>query len=425
MTAHVARRAVRRAIPAILVAMVLAVLTVASPAQARVIRSEFFGMHDSDIVSGSLPGVTTGAVRLWDTGTHWRRIETSPGVFDWSRVDSAVDTARDAGLRPLLVLGQTPQFHARNPRVPGAFGDGATSMPVVRAWKRYVSKTARHYGNRVDYQVWNEPSVDSFWTGTVPQMARLTAIAGATITRVVGRRATVVAPAFPNRLGSQQKWFRSYWSTESGGKPMTRYVDVVALNLYPMADQGPEASMNLLRIARQALPRSARGMPVWNTEINYGIIDGKKPAKKISASKQAAFVARTYLLNAANGVSRVYFFRWAIGPIANTRLVQDDGTTLTRAGRAYEVVHEWLIGTDVKGCTQARQGKADGVYTCTARAGRREVHRFYWKPSGRAVGITTHRTARSWTDLTGDTRQRNGPFRIKVGPSPVMVTSRR
>lgn len=413
-------------IPGLAVAMVLASLTLASPAQARTIRSDFFGMHDTQIANGSVPTVKLGSVRLWDSGTSWREIETAPAVYDWSTVDSAVNNAHNAGLRPMLVLGQTPQFWAEKPMAPGAYGDGASSMPNIDAWKRYVTTAAERYGNKVDYQIWNEPSVINFWTGTVTQMARLTATASKAITNAAGRKATVVAPSFPLRLGSQQKWYRKYWAATVNRKGMASFVDVVSANLYPLTDQGPEASMQLLRYAKRVLPKGARGKPIWNTEINYGLVSGgAMTTRKITAARQAAFVARTLLLNAGSPIRRVYWYAWNAGSFANTHLAEDDQTTLTQGGRAWQEVHGWLVGTDVKGCSKTSRGKLKGLYTCTARESRREVRRFYWKPSGPAAKVATHRSTRSWTDLTGDTTRRTGRFGIKVGQSPIMVTSRR
>ena len=410
--------------PSLVTALVLAMLAVTAPAQAKRITPNFFGMHDGQIANGSVPGVPIGSVRLWDTGTSWRQIEVSQGNFHWSTLDRAVTTARSAGLRPLIVLGQTPRFYAKNGKAPGAYGHGATSMPKLRPWKRYVRKVAHRYGKQADYQIWNEPNIINYWTGSPGQMARLTATASKQIKKQAGRKATVVAPAFPLRLKGQQKWYQSYWAQKVGGKSVASYVKVVSVNLYPLADQGPEASMKLLRFAKRVLPRAARGKPIWNTEINYGLLGGDT-AKKISDARQAAYVARTLALNAASPVRRVFWYAWALGPIANTHLVENDRTSLTRAGRAWSVARGWIVGTNMKKCSQASSGSMKGVYTCTARKSKREVHRIYWKPSGRRTLIETHRTTRKWTNLADNTTKRRGSLRIKVGKSPIMVTSRR
>jgi hypothetical protein len=423
MTMRTARMFARLTlVPCLAAALVLGALS--SPTQAHKVRADFFGMHDNQISNGEIPGVPLGAIRLWDAGTSWRQIETLPGSYDFSVIDRAVNYAVAAGIRPLVVLGQTPQFYAENPMASGAYGDGASSMPQLDAWKAYVSAVASRYGAGVDYQIWNEPNVINYWSGTVAQMAQLTASASQVITKVAGSNATVVGPGFPLRLTYQQKWFKKYWSAKSGGKGMASYVDVVAVHLYPAANEAPEASMKLLSFAKGALPKAARKLPVWNTEINYGLRGGP-PAKKISEARQASFVARTLLLNAASPVRRMYWYAWAQGGIANTHLVLNDRTTLTKGGRAWREVRDWLIGTTTKSCSPARSGKLKGLYTCSARKSKTEMRRFYWKPSGKAVKISTNKTTKTWTDLRGHTTHHKGKFQIKVGESPIMVTSRR
>jgi hypothetical protein len=403
--------------------VVTSALLLPSSAEAQQVRPDFFGMHDAAVASGALPGVSVGAVRLWDTGTSWRDIERVNGTFDFAKLDTAVASARSAGLRPLIVLGQTPQFHATKPMAPGAFGPGATSMPTTTAWKRYVDAVARRYKTTVDYQVWNEPNVVNYWTGSVAQMASLTVTAAQEIRKNAGRKATVVAPSFPLRLAQQQRWFRSYWASKVGRTTVASQVNVVSLNLYPQANQAPEASMNLLKVAQRALPRAARRKPIWNTEINYGLLGGAT-ARPVSDDKQAAYVARTLVLNANSGIQRVYWYAWNIGSIANTHLVGSDATTLTRAGRAWNVVRGWLVGTSTTGCEKVSKGKLKGLYTCTARKGRREVRRIYWKPTGKAATVTTDRTTSRWTDIDGHATRRRGAVRLKVGQLPIMVTSR-
>lgn len=405
--------------------LVTGTLLVSAPAQAQRVTPSFFGMHDANIAGGSVPGVTVGSVRLWDTGTSWRHIETSPGQFDFTALDAAVAAARNAGLRPMVVLGQTPAFYASKPKAPGWYGDGASSMPKkLSAWKAYVTKVAKRYQTSVDYQIWNEPNVIGFWSGTVGEMAKLTAVGSAAIDRAAGRKATVVAPSFPLRLKSQQKWFKQYWAAKVGGKSVAGMVDVVSANLYPMADQAPEASMRLLSIAKRALPTPARRKPIWNTEINYGLLGGDT-AKQIPEAKQAAYVARTLLLNAASPVKRVYWYSWRIDGVANTHLVEDDGTTLTPAGRAWDVARGWIVGTDIASCKVTTKGKLKGLYTCTARVDKSEVRRIYWKPTGRAVKVATSRTTTAWADLEGTTTAHSGRLTLPVGQAPVMVASRR
>ena len=279
----------------------------AGPAAAATPRipGSFFGMHDGDAVS--FPAAPVGAVRLWDSGVSWREIETAPGRFDFTRVDAQVNAARAHGASVLLVLGQTPRFHSTKPGKRGSYGLGAASMPTETSWKNYVFAVVKHFkGRGVDYQVWNEANVAGYWQGTPKQMATLTRLASTVVNRN-DASAKVVSPAMATRLSSQRLWLRTFYAQKTGGKKVSAYVDVVSLNLYPLASQKPEASMTLLAATRTMLRAAGVRKPIWITEINSGLLGGGT-AKTVAADTQAAYVGRTFLLNAASDVKRVYWY---------------------------------------------------------------------------------------------------------------------
>ena len=370
MLARPARLFTRLALtPSLVSALVLAMLAVTSPAEAQRIRPNFFGMHDVEIAGGSVPGVPMvrsvsgtpdqlapdrkgeGQVRLVDAGPgRHHRWQRATATVDRPGADPAVPRQEQKGAG---CLRRRLHEHAEAVAVEALRAQGRA--PLRQAGRLPDLERAQHhqlldgvarpdgeadrYGQQADQEAVQEPAL---------------------------RKATVVAPAFPLRLKGQQKWYQSYWAQKVGGKSVATYVKVVSVNLYPLADQGPEASMKLLRFAKRVLPRAARGKPIWNTEINYGLLGGDT-AKKISDARQAAYVARTLALNAASPVRRVFWYAWALGPIANTHLVENDRTSLTRAGRAWSVARGWIVGTNMKKCSQARSGSMKGVYTCTAR----------------------------------------------------------
>jgi hypothetical protein len=411
---------VRPRVLALALAAGLAVtLLPAAPASAasQKITSRFFGMTDFDPVTW--PKAKVGAIRLWDSGVTWREIETSKGHFDFSRLDAQVAMARKKGAEVLLVLGQTPRFHSTKPNSPSSSAKGAAAMPTLASWKNYVGKVVRRYkGKGVDYQVWNEANVGAFWNGTPRQMATLTKLTS----RVVARNdksADVVSPALATRLTSQRKWLRDFYAIKTGGKRVGSWVDVVSLNLYPLPKQGPEASIKLLSASRSMLNALGVRKPIWNTEINYGLqTGGGGTAKAISRKRQAAYVARTYLLNADGGVKRTFWYSWGVQSLANTKMTYPTGG-VARAGTAFQVVGSWLIRTRFQGCSRS----SNGTYTCTAKYGK-GVKRIYWNPS-RTVTIRTAPSTTQWSSLLGTTTKIKGGKSLRVGYSPVMVRSRR
>lgn len=384
------------------------------------INSRLFGASDRSpggSTASGFPHGPVGSLRLWDSRVSWRDLETSPGVFSFGYLDSLVATARAHHAKPMLVLGQTPRFHASHPGWVGSYGAGAPTMPNLGAWKRYVATVAARYGSTVDYQVWNEPNVTGYWRGSPAQMATLTRTAHGVID-AWAPRATLVAPSFPVRLAAQRSWVSRYYARKTGGHRVASYVDAIALNLYPPASGAPETSMSLLRDMRRIL--TARGVhkPIWNTEVNYGLTGKGGNARNISHRRQAANVTRTYVLNAANGIRRVYWYAWDLQGLGNTDLTARNDATLTKAGAAYRVVSTWLVGSRMSGCSVS----STGLYTCTTRYSG-GVKRIYWDPSGkstvRAVGSSTYTEG-----MLGTRRALHGGERFSVGYAPILVRSK-
>ncbi len=411
--------------------------TAASAASAPPTRihvsDRFFGIHDG---SGLAYGrVGFGSIRLWDAQVTWSDIETSPGVYDWKRLDTLVRSAQEHQTQVTLVLAMTPAFYAP-----------ARSLPPddLGHYRDYVQAVMTRYrsfeGRRgiIDYQVWNEGNVKTFWTGTPHQLADLTRIVD-DVRDQVDPEATVVAPSFAVRLESQRRWFSRYSSETVAGRPVWRSYDVNALSLYPMATYGdrtggPEDAVAMLgdvrhRLARAHVPAS---VPLWATEINYGLPSGAPPghlaAAPISQDRQAANVVRTYLLAAAAGISRVYWYRYdwnelpaasGGGTLGNTLLSDPaDHAVVTPAGQALTTVERWLqgrlVGTDGRRpCAR----DARGTYSCIVRyhGGTRTI---LWNPVHK---VRVQVSGRVTSDERGRPRATTRTSTLKVGYRPVLV----
>ena len=392
-------------------------------ASPRVPRS-YFGLHDGSMLAyDHLP---YGALRISDAGATWQQIETSPGTYDWTRLDSLERAAQAHHVKVTLVLGMTPSFYAGSPSLPPA--DLSSYVAYVRA----VMARYRDFEGRrgiESYQVWNEGNVSRFWSGTPQELARLTAVV-ARSRNAVDPGATVVAPSFASRLTSQQRWISRYQRQRVGGRPVWHFYDVNALSLYPRATYdgrpgGPEDAIRLLhqvktRMARVGVPDTK---PVWATELNYGLGSGEPAqgsAEPISNGHQVANVLRTYLLGAARGLSRVYWYRYDWGrmpdggTLGNTLLTDpDDHTVLTPAGRALRIAERWLDGRLVTARGRHRPCARDrrGTYTCLVRHGDR-TRTILWNP---------HRRVRVQVGGTAGSRAAV----VRVGYRPVMVETRR
>jgi hypothetical protein len=383
-----------------------------TPSGPEPIESTFFGSHDHDPVA-SWPDGPVGSLRAWDAGVTWREIETAPGQYDFGRLDALVDQAEQHDSDVLLVLGQTPTFHATDPAAESFYGAGASSPPDPAAWTKYVHTVAKRYAGRpVILQVWNEANVSGFWSGTQQQMADLTKAAHDALDGITPRP-TLVAPALVTRLTSQRAWIDAFYGTSVDGTPVADFVDVVSLQLYPAAEGTPETSMELLTGIRSTLAAHGVQKPIWNTEINYGLTG--QPVDPFPEREQVRDVVATYLLNAANGVTRVYWYGWDQQSIVGVLLTEADGVTLTKAGDAFVTVHDWMLGATVTGCEQ----DAQKTWTCTLDHpdGPRTV---YWN-ADQSARVTVPEGAGSAEVVGRQAKPVQAGDTLRVGGLPVMV----
>ena len=171
--------------------------------------------------------------------------------------------------------------------------------------------------------------------------------------------------------------------------------------------------------------------PIWNTEINYGIktgpVHGSVPLT--SDARQAANVLRTYVLNAANGVKRVFWYRWDLGKLkggalGNTLLTKTTNhTSLTDGGKAFKLAQQWLKGKLVGNKPGQKPCAADkkGTYTCTVKYSS-GVGRIYWNPSKTGT-VTVAKSAKKKQNEYGATSKIKGGSTLKVAYQPVLVRS--
>jgi hypothetical protein len=435
---RLARRTFRPLLAATVTGVLVATLMPASPAAAKTVKidNRLFGMHDSNPSAGSWPAARIGSMRLWDASLSWPDIETSPGVYDFRRLDQVVAEAHAHRTELTLVLGLTPTFYQ-------PAGGSIASVPTdLNAWNNYVLAlvnrySAAHWGYRgiAAYQVWNEANVKNYWTGSPAQMAQLTRITYAAV-KGADRGALVIGPAFANRIAEQTRGigFFYYYRFPDNRTPVWRYMDAISLNLYPKAYYGskpgtPEKSMQLLAAARSQL--RLRGVPdskpIWNTEINYGLETGGSGASSaIGGQRQAAYVLRTYLLNAANGIKRVHWYAWDKPSLGNTKMsfASTGGTTL--AGKAFGLARSWLSGGTLIGASTSATPCAKnsaGTYTCVIKYAK-GVRRVYWNPT-KKVKVTTVKSATFKMGVYGKKATIKGGSRQTVDYRPLMVRSKR
>jgi xylan 1,4-beta-xylosidase len=123
----------------------------------------------------------------------YREVDGRP-VYDFSDVDRVYDIVRDIGMVPVVEFGFMPRDLARDPsRTVFTYG-GIISPP--KDWDRwawlitaFTAHIVDRYGlaevrDRWSFEVWNEPNLSVFWSGTHAEYWRLYSVTAAAVKSV-------------------------------------------------------------------------------------------------------------------------------------------------------------------------------------------------------------------------------------------------
>jgi Glycosyl hydrolases family 39 len=336
----------------------------------------FFGMHIHRAASTTpWPAVPVREWRLWDAYVTWPYLEPKRGQFQFNILDRYVALARQHNTGVLLPLALSPAWASARPLEKSVYQPGSAAEPNnLEDWRLFVRTVATRYkGHIAAYEIWNEPNLPQFCSASVDEVVSLTREASRIIHQV-DPNAVVVSPSATEAKGVA-------WLSEFLQKGGGQYVDVIGYHLY-VNPQPPEAMLPLIEQIRRVMVDHGQGAkPIWNTEVNWF-----SPKPFPSEELAAAYLARSYVLNWAAGIQRVYWFAWdnqAVG----VRTTEQDSRTLTPAGRAYGTVYQWLVGAQMGACSQ----NLDHTFVCQlTRDGSSEW--IVWNPEG----TTTFKVPASW-----------------------------
>lgn len=138
--------------------------------------------------------------------------ETGKPKFFWQYFDELFDFLQEVGLKPILELSFMPEAIATKPHTLFWWKGNACPPTDYDKWAQLVTATVLHcverYGResvlKWKWEVWNEPNLGSFWTGTQEEYFHLYKVSAKAI-KSIDERFPVGGPAasgadFRNRL---------------------------------------------------------------------------------------------------------------------------------------------------------------------------------------------------------------------------------
>ena len=443
-------RSLRTALAVALTAVIAPIAAGSAGATPPPISAASFGMHWIN-TSHPYPALSFGSARMWDMGVKWidlqptapaatlpagvvppATVEGQPGpqaISGWdpnvlSRLDGIIDTFRSHNVDPMITLGMTPTWAARNCQhvYSGVDWGRQTCAPVDTSidgpWGRYVRTLAARYQGKVKYfELWNEPSLHNGYNDSLAALGQMTATAH-TILHSYGE--LLVAPSIVFTNGSPKiglSWLDSFLR-----QPGAKSFDVAGFHLYAddtasRAGYGPEWVLDQLAAARKVLARYNLHLPVWDTEVNVG---RTITHTTFIGTRGAAAVARTYVLNLEYGVARTFWYAADDRDWGGTWMENSNYQSLTAAGYAERELYSLLVGARPNGCSRKTLGTHKWNYTCVFKLSSGKHLHVVWT-TGRTFTYHAPSGTQRVLSVTGG-KLRGSRFR--VGATPLYVIGR-
>ncbi len=246
--------------------------------------------------------------------------EKSKALYSFYNADQIMDFLVSVGMRPFVELSFMPEMLASGTTTVFSYCGNVTPPKNYRAWGELVHELARHWVERYGagevrewfFEVWNEPNLKAFWTGTQEEYFKLYRVTAEALKRVdsllkVGGPAT-----------AKNAWVVEFLEYCRKRKAP---VDFVSTHHYPTDAFGQAGADTLTELEHaprgvmhddvQRVREQAKGLPVYYTEWNISS-DPRDPLHDEPFA--AAYIVK--IIMEAEGLVEGYSF-WTFSDIFN------------------------------------------------------------------------------------------------------------
>ncbi len=238
-------------------------------------------------------------------------------IYSFFNADQVVDFLLSIDMKPFVELSFMPLALASGKKTVFNYKANVTPPRDYKQWATLISRLVSHWVERYGleevqrwyFEVWNEPNMPSFWTGTQRDYFKLYRYTAAAIKKV-DKSLRVGGPAT-----AKSEWISEFVDfCERNKAPF----DFISTHQYPNdgfeSDKDTEVQLfksqrGIMRERAQDTRRRARGKPVYYTEWNSSS-DSRDPLH--DESYAAAFAVSTIM--EAKGVVNGYSF-WTFSDI--------------------------------------------------------------------------------------------------------------
>jgi Glycosyl hydrolases family 39 len=239
---------------------------------------------------------------------YWGQIQPDPDTWKFEELDAFLDAAEKHNVKVVGVLGfDNDRVEQAAEEVKRLCSVAPEDMPL---FLEFVRRTVDHYKDRVyAWEIWNEPDLHLFWTGTMDEFYPLARSAAATI-REVHPEARILGTAMTSLLGA-----RSAAGIEGlHATGALAQVDHPSMHTY-VSD--PRAYYNEFLRVKNAAAKYGHPGPIWITEV--GDPDGGVYPWRASSGLLAEHAMKAHVIATSLGIETVLWHVFKDGSLENLR----------------------------------------------------------------------------------------------------------
>ena len=403
----------------------LSVTPVHSADKPAPVSLTYFGMHIHRATSGTQwPNVPFGSWRLWDARVAWPNLEPKQGQWDFRSLDEMIALSQSKGVQVLLPLGLSPQWASARPTEASAYqSPGWAAEPRdLEHWRDYVRTIVRRYRGRVShYEIWNEPNLKRFFSGTTEAMVALTCTAYRAA-KEADPAALIVSPA------ATEKAKGAVWLNEFLSKGGGSCIDIVGFHFYTLAHEPPEAMLETITEVRDAMRANGQGAkPLWNTESGWYIENKRVPTgvkwRVLRQEEAQGYVVRALTIAASAGVERFFWYAWDNKNMGG--MIEPDTGEPKPIAAGYSAAVRWIAGSTIGKCAALANSS---VWACPLNRDKKSGWLVWTTERGVSFVPPKEWAAASYFTVTEPSRPsllEVASSAVPVGATPVLITSTR
>ncbi len=361
--------------------------TTAKTTTVAAIDSSLFGMSVLNY-SQLVPPMQLGTTRTWDgeSNLDWAEANPTKGQYVFYWIDQFIALNQARGTQIVYTLGRTPVWASSNASKAGPYGVGECAPPTnISDWDNYLTALATHAKGKIKYyELWNEPDDPNFYCGDIPTMVTMAQHAK-TIIKGIDPTALILSPAVTG--GPGPAWLSTFLA--DGGAAA---VDVIAFHGY-WSTQAEDIATVVASYKTVMTANGVGNLPMWDTESSWsGFGNNGTP----TVTNQVSYVAKSYLMHYAQGVSRFIWYAYDGGPIWGGMYTPATGPSTAAA--AYAETEKWMIGATMpSGCSKS----TGQIWTCVLTRPNGYAAEAIWLGNTGTANIAIPSQYTMYRDLTG------------------------